>query len=59
MQIENRDTRSIRNMLDAYLKAKSLSAADKSLLIAGVNTDIIQEYAAGIGSLSAKYYDQV
>ena len=46
-------------MLDAYLKAKSLSAADKSLLIAGVNTDIIQEYAAGLGSLSAKYYNQV
>ena len=46
-------------MINEYLKAKKLSPYDQSLLLAGVNTNIVQEYAAGAGSLSADYYDQV
>jgi hypothetical protein len=59
MQLTNKDRRSVRTMLDEYLKAKKLSSYDQSLLKAGVNSNIVQEYASGLATLSAAYFDQV
>lgn len=57
-QIGSKDTRSVGDMFNAYVKAKSLTTTNQQLLLKGINDKIEQEYAASMGNLSAKYYDE-
>jgi monoamine oxidase len=59
-QLNSKDmrARSVGDMYDGFVKAKSLDVTSQNLLTKGINNMIEQEYAASIKNLSAKFFDQ-